>query len=294
MSRLRLDRLLSLSVFRLSGCVLGHHPRIPILMYHSIREGISDRRRYYDINTSPRQFVQHMKFLKDEGFRSVHLSEAVNALASDQPDFDKCVAITFDDGYRDFATDAYPVLSRFDQTATLFVPSGLIQDQRARFLGRDCLTWGELRELHKKGIQIGSHSVTHRELKAMSKADLEEEVVRSKNMIEDKLGQAVTSFSYPYAFPETDAVFTKALREMLRDHGYENGVTTILGTANRLSDRFFLPRVPANSWDDLALLRAKLEGSYDWLHSAQFLTKKIKRLFRPTKVPTTVREFGRI
>ena len=294
MTNLRLDRLVSVHLVCPALRVFRQQPRrrIPILMYHSIQEGSSDPRPYYNINTSPAQFRQQMKFLRGEGYRAVHLNEAVKSLEEGKHN-SKYVVITFDDGYRDFSTAAYPVLAEFDHAAALFVPSGLIQDRRAQFLGRECLTWSEVRELHARGIQVGSHSVTHRKLNDMGAAQLEEEVARSKNTIEAKIGQSVESFSYPYAFPETEVVFARTLRELLEKHGYKNGVTTILGTANRASDRYFLPRLPVNSSDDLTLFRAKLRGSYDWLHAAQYLTKTIRRIYRGPGIQTTAPESGR-
>jgi len=57
--------------------------------------------------------------------------------------------------------------------------------------------------------------------------------------------------------------------------GYEVGVSTILGRASRKHDKFFLPRLPVNNWDDAGMLHAKLEGGYDWLHWPQLIKKSI-------------------
>jgi len=256
-------------------------------MYHSIQDGASDRRPYFDINTSPDRFAQQMKFLREQGYRAVHLEEAWKLLAEDDWD-SRYVVITFDDGYRDFLTAAYPIMAEFGHTAALFVPSGLIQDGRAHFQRRECLTWSEIRELHTHGIEIGSHSVTHRELKFLRTAELETEVSDSKQTIEDKIGHSIKSFSYPYAFPESQVVFSQTLRGLLEKHGYQNGVTTIIGSSSRDSDRFLLPRLPVNSWDDIPLFRAKLEGHYDWLHAAQYLAKKVRRSARPRQTPAAI------
>jgi len=295
MPSLRLDRLVSLHLAHPARQIfrVRHGPRIPILMYHSIEEGPSDARPYYDINTSPARFEEQMKLLSDEGYRTIHLNEAVKSLADGARD-SKCVVITFDDGYRNFATAAYPVLARFNFTAELFVPSELIQDRTAEFLGRELLTWSELRELQACGIHVGSHSASHSKLKFLSDAELEKEVARSKNTIEDKTGQPVRSFSYPYAFPETDVVFAQTLRKLLIKHGYENGVTTVLGTAGRSSDPFLLPRLPVNSSDDLTLFQAKLEGSYNWLHAFQYVTKRIQQLRHHPARSSSIPDTGRI
>jgi peptidoglycan/xylan/chitin deacetylase (PgdA/CDA1 family) len=286
---LRLDRAVTLGLVRpvRQAFPRQNQNQIPILMYHSIQEGVSDRRPYFDINTSPARFTQQMKFLREQGYKSVHLAEASKLLLQDNWD-SRYVVITFDDGYRDFLTTAYPIMAEFNHTAILFVPSGLIQDGRANFLQRECLTWSEIRELHTKGIEIGSHSVTHRELKFLGTPELEAEVADSKRTIEDKIGHSITSFSYPYAFPESEIAFSRTLRGLLEKHGYQNGVTTILGSSSRDSDRFLLPRLPANSSDDIPLFRAKLEGHYDWLHAAQYLAKRVRRSARPRRTPAEV------
>jgi peptidoglycan/xylan/chitin deacetylase (PgdA/CDA1 family) len=290
MPAFRLDRAVTLGLVRPVRQAFRREPQnqIPILMYHSIQDGMSDRRPYFDTNTSPVRFAQQMKFLREQGYRSVHLAGARKLLAQDNWD-SQYVVITFDDGYRDFLTTACPIMAEFDHTATLFVPTGLIQDERAHFLQRECLTWSEIRELHAKGIEIGSHSVTHRELKFLGASELEAEVADSKRTIEERIGHSITSFSYPYAFPESEVVFSQTLRSLLEKHGYQNGVTTILGSSSRDSDRFLLPRLPANSSDDIPLFRAKLEGHYDWLHAAQYLAKKVRRSARARQTPPAIK-----
>lgn len=278
MNKFRVDRFVSLR--------LVHHlrrlatpaspPTIPILMYHSIREGSSDRRPYHDINTSPKRFAEQMKFLRDSGYQTLGLDKAAHKLSNGSQD-GKHVVITFDDGYRDFWTDGYPSLAEFGFGAVMYVASGLIHDDRSTFNGRECLNWNELRELSSEGIEIGSHSVTHPELKCLTGARLKEEIGRSKKTIEDKIGHAVTSFAYPYAFPEAETEFVRAFRQLVQAEGYHNCVTTILGRTSRFSDVFLLPRLPINSWDDLELFSAKLNGSYDWLHSIQFLSKVVRQ-----------------
>jgi peptidoglycan/xylan/chitin deacetylase (PgdA/CDA1 family) len=133
-----------------------------------------------------------------------------------------------------------------------------------------------VRELYSNAIQFGSHTLNHPKLKLLKAAEIDEEVGRSKCTIEDKIGGAVTSFSYPYALPETDKVFICNLKDTLERYAYKNGVSTVIGTAGSNDDRFFLPRLPVNSWDDLQLFQAKLEGGYDWLHPVQRGKKLMK------------------
>ena len=105
---------------------------------------------------------------------------------------------------------------------------------------------------------------------------MQEEITHSKSTIEDRLGCAVDSFAYPYAFPQADTDFKKILRDSLRLAGYQNGVCTIVGRANRSSEPLSLERLPVNSCDDAALFQAKLDGAYDWIGKSQYLAKKGK------------------
>src|ERR1035437_7820808 len=143
-------------------------------------------------------------------------------------------------------------------------------------MGRDCLTWSEVRELQRYGISFGSHTVTHPQLRDLGKDDIEKELVNSKKAIEEKTGREVDSFAYPYAFPQTDAEFKKRLRESLHRAGYRSGVCTIVGRAGHGSDPLFMERLPMNGFDDLALFQAKLAGAYDWISKSQSVVKTAK------------------
>jgi peptidoglycan/xylan/chitin deacetylase (PgdA/CDA1 family) len=243
-------------------------------MYHSIREGPEGRHTYYDTNTSPRLFAQHMKLLHEGGYRAVSFDQALQTLINPESSL-KPVVITFDDGYADFYRTAFPILMEHSFTATVFVITGRMKLPRTSFQGTECLNLSEIRELHSHGISIGSHTVTHPELKLLPPAEVENELAASKLALEDALGAPVTSFSYPFAFPETDRAFVSRLADLLNQCGYENGVTTILGTAHPGANRWFLPRLPASSRDDLRFFRAKLDGAYDWLHGPQYLAKTV-------------------
>ena len=261
MSELRLDRTATLHFYWPISRLFParQNTRIPILMYHAVREGSSDRRPYYETNVSPHVFASQIRQLRNEGFRAVSLEEALQALG-DGNCGKKLVVITFDDGYRDFYENAFPILSECQFTATVFLMTAFVDDRAGTFKGKQCLTWQQVRELHAQGISFGSHTVTHPQLKLLEMDRVEEELASSKKMVEDQLGIAIRSFSYPYAFPETSHEFKRQLRDMLVKHGYENGVTTILGTANPRCDPFFLPRLPVNNWDDPRFFQAKLEG----------------------------------
>jgi peptidoglycan/xylan/chitin deacetylase (PgdA/CDA1 family) len=274
---LRLDRLATLYLFHPIAVRRANDAlRIPILMYHSISESRRSRHAYFHTATSPARFAEHMGYLAGNGYRAVALTDALSLLTGRQaPQAAKPVVITFDDGYRDFHTHAFPILAQHQFTANVFLPTAYIGDRRKNFNGAECLTWAEVRELHAAGVEFGSHTVTHTRLRELALADVEGELRRSKETIEDKLGAPVSCFSYPYAFPETLRSFVAALRNTLMRCEYRVGVSTLVGAATPADDRFFLRRLPVNSLDDLALFRAKLEGGYDWLRGLQRLKKSL-------------------
>jgi peptidoglycan/xylan/chitin deacetylase (PgdA/CDA1 family) len=278
---LRFDRLTTLyfvkPLRRLAPAATAH---VPILMYHSISEkDESQVHPYYRTTTTPSMFAQQMGYLHENGYRTCNVSEALDCLQEKQGST-KRVVITFDDGFVDFYRAGFPVLDHYGFRATMYVPTAYISDTRARFKETECLTWDEVRELNRHGIHFGSHTVTHPWLRELALSAVNDEISTSKKTIEDKLGCAVESFAYPYAFPQTDSNFRQMLRDSLERAGYQNGVCTILGRASAQSDRFFLERLPANSADDPALLDAKLTGAYDWLGKAQSLTKVVKSQIR--------------
>lgn len=249
--------------------------RVPILMYHSVSDNLFGKSHpYYQINTSPNVFEQQMRNLRKAGYRTLDLDAAWTGLESGA-DLSKTVIITFDDGYHDFYTDAFPILRRFGFTATMYLATSRIKKTPECYEGAEYLSWSEIRELHAQGTRFGSHTVSHPDLRSLGPDQIEYELGSSKETIEDQLGAPISTFAYPYAFPEEDTYFVRYLRDALDNQGYENGVTTILGTADKKSDRFFLPRLPVNTWDDPAFFQAKLEGGYDWLHWPQRLKKSI-------------------
>ena len=251
-------------------------PGLPVLMYHSISDaseaGVSP---YYRTATAPAQFERQLHRLASLGWRGVNLRTALDALASGNAA--RMVALTFDDGFHDFLTGAFPALQRHNFSATMFLPTAFIGDERRQFKSRDCLTWREVIELNAAGIEFGSHTVSHPKLVDLDWPSIRAELRDSRAVIEKRLGAPVHSFAYPYAFPGTDRAFAQRFEQELKEAGYANCGTTEIGCVAAGDNLFRLPRLPVNSLDDDTLLRAKLEGGYDWLAVPQAAFKRVKR-----------------
>jgi peptidoglycan/xylan/chitin deacetylase (PgdA/CDA1 family) len=277
---MRIDRAVTLSLFHPATRVFapGNADARAILMYHSISDATEEGiHPYFRLNTTPRQFVAQMDVLRDLGWHVVPLATLLTGSDKTGSVAQKQVAITFDDGYSDFLHAAYPVLQARGLPASVFLPTKYIGSRALEFNGKHCLTWSEVRQLRKAGVHFGSHTASHPQLYGVSAASLHEEVRSSKLEIEAQLGETVDAFSYPYAFPQHDDAFRSRLRSVLEECGYSYGVSTILGRVRRSDDRFFARRLPVNSGDDAKLLRAKLDGGYDWLQGFQYMARALRR-----------------
>ncbi len=283
---LRLDRLATLYFFYPISRIRRAHKdgRIPILMYHSIsNESESGVHPYYMTNTSPEVFAMHMKYLYENNYKIISLSAAVNLLRSEPVNnsinkLTRFVVITFDDGFLDFYTQAFPILQKYSFTATVFLPTGFIDNNGSMLNEKEHLSWDAVRELNNNSIDFGSHTVTHPHLKSIKREEIEIEIRQSKYTIEDKLGKPIDSFSYPFAFPEGDREFRKYLKGILQKWGYKYGVSTRIGTTSKKDDICFAKRIPVNSCDNITFFKAKLEGAYDWPFNLQYFSKVISNI----------------
>ena len=275
-----LDRFLTLRFFYpllRKGKSAGKF-RLPILMYHSIaNDDESGVHPYYRISTSPGAFSEQMSFLSRNDYHVADLKD-LNRLLNEGWQNKKYAVLTFDDGYDDFHTMAFPILAEHHFPATVFLPTAFIGSSNERFPGKKHLTWDQVSWLSDRGINFGSHTATHPRLVSLGSEEIEHEIKHSKQIIANKLGKAIDAFSYPFKFPDANTRFKELLRNLLKKNGYTCGVTTRIGLTSRKDDRFFMKRIPANSCDDIPLFRAKLEGGYDWLYKVQCTYKKYRSL----------------
>ena len=292
-------------------------------MYHSISDEPESGHPYYWINTSPARFGEHMKFLQENNYTVISLSQAVEIIqsqGSNRPQTgsnfssvarfhgsqdrsshpsiirtlqycrtaevehpapctlcpDKLAVLTFDDGYDDFYTHAFPILKKYNYTATAFLPTSFIGNSKPGLIGKKHMDWDKVRELQRNGINFGSHTVTHKQMWKSEDTIVFNELRGSKGTIEEKTGERVDAFCYPYWFPEHDKTFVGRMKDLLDKTGYTCGTGTRIGTTHRADERMILKRVPVNSADDLRFLSKKLSGNYDWVSKIQRPYKVIK------------------
>lgn len=223
---------------------------LPILMYHRIdsldEPDLTDIRRRRTV--VPADFAAQMEWLHRQGFHAITQLQALEALELGIPLPAKPILITFDDGYRDVVERAAPVLARLRMPATAYVITGLISGPDPSFL-----TWKDLLALERQGIEIGSHTVTHRNLTLLSDREALAELRVSRRDLERHLGHAVPWFAYPHGAEDARII------RLVRRAGYELAVTTQPGRMQSSSALLQLRRVEVHGTSGVAGL-ASLTG----------------------------------
>lgn len=206
---------------------------IPILTFHAVEEGDSV------LVFPPCRFARALGDLSRAGWRAVTLAEAVAALAGEQPLPERVFALTFDDGYRSVFDAALPALCEHGVPATVFVATGGAPTEAGRLApmqGRERLSWSEMREMRDLGVDFGAHTESHPDLRRLGAEDVEAEMRRSKQRLEDELAAPVRWFAYPFGR------FDRRSRDLAASL-FVAAFSDRLGLARRRDDRWTLPRV---------------------------------------------------
>ena len=224
-----------------------------VLMYHSISRPEVD---YDPLCTSPERFEAQMLYLKRHNLRGVSMREL--SLALNAGEATGLIGVTFDDGYEDFLDAAVPTLEKLGFSATVFVVAGMLGSENTwehgsgprpqlRLLGVD-----GVREVSERGMEIGSHSVTHPRLSGLDSETLIREVEDSRQMLSKIVNAPIEGFSYPYGAVDGPAV------RAARKAGYVYAVATKKQVVGGLHD---WPRTYVGEKDSPVRLGVKLKVS---------------------------------
>lgn len=217
----------------------GPHVVVPILCYHYVRvvNPMLDRAGF-GLSVTPANFAAQMKLLYDVGAHPVTLDQVMSAMSGGPQLPFRPVALTFDDGYADFATTAVPTMRQYGFHATAYVVSG--------FIGRsNYMTAAQVLDVMAAGMVIGAHTVDHIALAHTSPAVARNEIVVSRQTLQQLTGATVDDFAYPYGD------FNFAVEQLVKDAGFRDAVTTNAGSVQYLSQRFELRRIRVGGYDSL-------------------------------------------
>lgn len=246
--------------------------KIPVLTYHSIDASGSV------ISTDAATFRGQMKFLKSAGFNVISLGDLTKHFRARKKLPTKTIVLTFDDGFQNFYTTAFPVLADYNFTATVFLVAAHCEKyndwdgdlptiERSRLM-----SWNEIKELHNYGIEFGAHSLTHPDLTRIPLEQVKRELSESKMVIEDRLGGAVEMFAYPYG------KFNISVKRLTAEN-YAAACSTNLGKVQKESDFYSLERVDTYYLKNERIFKSLESFSFDRYLQIRQAMRNLKRLF---------------
>lgn len=216
--------------------------RVPVLAYHRVADDGPQALRQWRV--TPEQFKSQIRWLRSNGYHSISATQFIDQRESGRPFRGRPVLITFDDGYQDFAEQAWPVLADSDLGAEVFIVAGKTGHfsdwDSAAGAPASLMNWDTLRTLHQEGVRFGSHLWSHRPATALTNDELMEELVRSKAALEQALSTDIGVLAAPYgAVDERLSQFAKAA-------GYRLDFSCAYGKADLRMDGFHAPRIEVN------------------------------------------------
>lgn len=213
--------------------------RLPIILYHYVEVVKDDKDTIRkSLNINPYIFEKQLKDLKDHNYKTYFVKDIPGIFKGKVPYTTKSVILTFDDGYEDFYTDAFPLLKKYNTKATLYVVHSFIGQKG--FLNKE-----QLSEIIKSGlVEIGSHAVNHINMAAIAPEHAKWQIFQSKTLLEELLKIKIDTFAYPYGgFDEKTSQFVK-------EASYSAAVSVVPGSYQSKDVLFFLPRYRAGTFID--------------------------------------------
>lgn len=232
---------------------------LPILMYHSISSYAS--KGFRACTVSEEAFDKHMSYLEQNHYTSLTVSQFVQAMANGGSTLPpRPVVLTFDDGFADFYSSALPALQRHGFNATLYIATSFV-DGTSRWLekigegDRPMLTWEQLAEINSSGIECAAHTHTHPALDMLPPSAARDEIVRSKELLEDHLGQRISSFAYPFG------LYSSRVMHIVRDSGFDSACAVRRKMSSLHDNTYALARLMVWPNTTVDMLNNALSGS---------------------------------
>ncbi len=229
--------------------------RMPILMYHHVTDAPPASELDARLTVTDADFTRQLTYLRCAGYYSITLSQLFDGIFNGAPLPEKPVVLTFDDGYGDAYTDAFPLLRSAGFGGTFGIVTGWVGQPAS-------VTWEQLREMAAAGMEIASHSVSHPDLGKASDAIVRDQLSRSKRDLEERLGQPVQFFVYPAGEPFR---FGTAERQaqvvpMVQEAGYRGALTARWNLLQDPAAPFALNRVRVSGGVDIRKFAENMGG----------------------------------
>lgn len=244
------ELIIPLKPYERGGLTITGYQTVPVLSYHSFSETKGDK-----MTVPVNSFYEQMQYLKDNGYRVITMDQLFGFLDFKGQIPKKSVVITIDDGWRSFYDLGYPILKIFGYPATFFIYTDLITGSRKT------VSWDLLREMANNGIDMQSHTRTHRNLAATGEKEsfkeyyeaIDRELSDSARIIREKLNKDVKYLAYPYGSTNHIVI------ALLKKHGYSGAFTSKRG-----GNPFFI--------NNYMLNRSMVSGDFDLIQFEKLLT----------------------
>ncbi len=207
--------------------------RLPILMYHHVQtEEAAKANKQTGLTTYTDFFQKQMQYLKDKNYNVASMNDLVNFFDNGTAVPAKSVLITFDDGYKDVYTDVFPILKNFGFKATVFIPTGLMNNF-------DYLTWEDISSMNGM-ILFANHTWSHKNV-GVSTSEMQYEISTADTQLSEHALNSPKIFAYPYGLD------SGASEKFLSSLGYKAAFTTVPGNILCKKQRLMLPRIRIGS-----------------------------------------------
>lgn len=224
----------------------GQQAILPILMYHHIADlpsNASELDRTWTV--SPANFEAQIAMVAQRGFHTVTMAQVASYLKKGQPLPSKPIVVSFDDGWAEGYTIAFPILKKYNLIGTFFVYTGAL-DHKA------FLQWAQLEDMSRAGMDIESHTQSHPHLRDLSPDQALQEIAGSKAILEKRLGKPVSSIGYPFG------EYSNSVIDLVKRAGFESAVTIAAGYKQRPDEVYTLHRTRISYTDTLRDVTSRL------------------------------------
>ncbi len=230
---------------------------LPIVMYHDISDVPPDDVYRAASNVLSADFSAQLDYLECAGYTAITLSQLFEAIDGRGALPEKAIVLTFDDGYGDHYTQAFPILKQHAMTGAFAIITGYVE------AGGDYMSWGQIREMSEAGMEIMSHTQTHIDLNTSDDGSVEEQLRGSRAALEERTGRPVEFFVYPSGEPFRSGTEERQAQvvSMLAEAGYRGAL--LAGPSSSEQDPaqpFALNRLRVGESTDLATYAALVGG----------------------------------
>lgn len=248
-----------------------------VLLYHSITDAIGKEEDRTHLNVPPGLFKRQISFLEERGYVFINLSQCYDIMRGKIKCPKQSLLLTFDDGLRNILEEVIPFLKGKGIRPVVFISCNYTESG-------ECFPWisnkGLLNPMSWEDIaaicnyaDISSHSMSHMNMRRLSESEIARECLASKQLIEQKTGNNVISFSYPFGFSDA---FDNRVKKILDKSGYKIAFSNIFGENKLGNDLFELRRMRVSASDIPFRLLMKMEGANDWIDKAKILYIRLR------------------